>query len=124
GRTLTRLCNMNVNLADEARNANSDPGDRLGRILTRLFFEQFPGQRSIMAEVSRSLLLFGSAAEFPDDFEPEAMSEGWFETITDGLTLDEYVESLLLISVVTQRHRGGFSPDWLDGPTFQRIDEA
>ncbi|GAB3089868.1 hypothetical protein GCM10027215_39970 [Nocardioides zeae] len=78
-------------------------------MLARHFFEQFPSQRSIPGEIARTILLFGSAAELPLGFAPEAMTPGWFEGITDGLTLDEYVESLFLISTMTQQHNGGFS---------------
>ena len=37
------------------------------------------------------------------------MKPRWFESITGGLTLDEYIESVFLVSVVTQQHNGGFS---------------
>lgn len=124
GRTLMRLCNMSVNLADEGQAAYQVDGDRVARLLTRLSFEQFPGQRSIMAEVSRSLLLFGSASEQPDRFAPEVMTDGWFEAVTSGLTLDEYVEAVLFIAVSAEQNSGGFSLDWLESPAYQPLREV
>lgn len=121
GETLLRLCNMNVQLADEEAIGNPRSTDRLGRVLSRLYFEQFPPQHAVMPEVSRTLLLFGSAAEFPSDFTPTAMTPGWFERLTGGLSLDEYVEAIFLISVATQQHNGGFSPAWLDQPGYQEL---
>lgn len=122
--TLVRLCSLNAKLADEGLGTDGSSEDRLGRVLSRSFFEQFPGQRSVMAELSRSLLLFGSAAEHPNGFKPEAMTPGWFETIMSGLSLDEYVEALFLISVVTQQNRGGFTLDLLESPALQGLEEA
>ena len=124
GKVLLRLCNMNVQLADEDAMASPDSAESLGRVLARLFFEQFPEQRSAMAEVARTILLFGSAAEYPQGFTPEAMKPRWFESITGGLTLDEYIESVFLVSVVTQQHNGGFSLEWLDGPAFQGLEDV
>ncbi|MHA7277891.1 hypothetical protein ACX80O_15420 [Arthrobacter sp. Hz1] len=121
---LKRLCNLNANLVDEGLGLQHDPGARLARILTRIFFEQFPGQRSIMTELSRSILLFGSASQHLDDFEPEAMSEGWFETVTNGLTFDEYVSAIFLIDVITRENQGRFSLDWLDAPNFHGLEEV
>ena len=72
--TLGRLCNLNVQLADESASTDADSRETLVRIITRLFFQQFPGQRSALAEVARTILLFGSAAEYPQGFVPEAMS--------------------------------------------------
>ncbi|AMB58023.1 hypothetical protein [Microterricola viridarii] len=89
-----------------------------------MFFEQFPGQRSVRAEVARTILLFGSACEHPPTFAPEAMKPGWFEAISDGLSLDEYVESIFLISVGAQNSSGAFTPSWLDGPGFKGLDEV
>ncbi len=124
GSTLLRLCNMNVQIADEEVIANPATPEALGRVLARLFFEQFPWQRSIVAEMARTILLFGSAAEHPRSFAPEAMMPGWFESITDGLTLDEYVESVFLIAVQTQQRNGGFSLEWLDGPGFRGLEDV
>lgn len=121
GETLLRLCNMNIQLADEEAIGNPGSTDRLGRVLSRLYFEQFPPQRAVMPEVCRTLLLFGSAAEFPSDFTPTAMTPGWFERLTNGLVLDEYVEAIFLISVATQQHNGGFSRAWLDQPGYQEL---
>lgn len=118
--TLIRLCNRNVNLADEGLGVD----DRLGRHLARLFFEQFPGQRSMLADMSRSLLLFGSAAEYPEGLQPSAMSPGWFESVTEGQSLEEYVEALFFIHMVTQSRDGQFSLEWLDGPAFEGLEEV
>lgn len=120
--SLLRLCNLNIQIADEGSNTSKNPSDRLARILTRTFFEQFPGQRSIMADISRSLLLFGSASQHPTDFKPEAMTPGWFEIVMNGLTLDEYVGAIFFISVITQANHGKFSLDWMDGPTYQELE--
>jgi len=120
--TLLRLANMNVQITD-APPAEIDPSERLARILARIFFEQFPSQRSDLAEFARTILLFGSAAETPHNFNPEAMTQGWFENAADGLTLDEYVESIFLISVVAISNNGQFDPSWLDGPQFKPIGD-
>lgn len=119
--TLLRLSNMNVQL-DDAPSEEMDPSERVARFLARMFFEQFPSQRSDLAEFARTILLFGSSAETPPDFTPEAMTQGWFENATDGLTLDEYVESIFLISVGAINNNGQFDPDWLDGPQFKPIE--
>ncbi|MBT1545705.1 hypothetical protein [Curtobacterium aurantiacum] len=120
--TLLRLANMNVQITD-APPAKIDPSERLARILARIFFEQFPSQRSDLAEFVRTILLFGSAAETPHNFNPEAMTQGWFENAADGLTLDEYVESIFLISVGAISNNGQFDPSWLDGPQFKPIGD-
>jgi hypothetical protein len=123
-RTLLRLCNQCVQLADEGLIRDPTSTEGLGQLLARHFFEQFPSQRSIAGEIARTILLFGSAVELPPGFAPEAMTTGWFEAITDGLTLDEYVESLFLISTMTQQHNGGFSLDWLNGPGWDELSEV
>lgn len=123
-RTLLRLCNQSAQLADEGLIRDTTSTEGLGQILARYFFEQFPSQRSIPGEISRTILLFGSAAELPPGFTPEAMTPGWFESITDGLTLDEYVESLFLISTMTQQHNGGFSLEWLNEPGWDALGEV
>jgi len=120
--TLGRLCNLNVQLADESASTDADSRETLVRIITRLFFQQFPGQRSALAEVARTILLFGSAAEYPQGFVPEAMSQGWFEALSGGLTIDDYVGSVFLVSVGAQNNSGGFSLEWLDGPQFQELE--
>lgn len=122
--TLLRLCNQCVQLADEGLIRDPTSTEGLGRVLARHFFEQFPGQRSIPGEIARTILLFGSAVEPPSDFVPEAMTPGWFEAITDGLTLDEYVESLFLISTMTQQHNGGFFLEWLNQPGWDDLREV
>lgn len=123
-RTLFRLCNQCVQLADEGLIKDPSSTEGLGQVLARHFFEQFPSQRSIPGEIARTILLFGSAVELPLGFTPEAMTPGWFEAITDGLTLDEYVESLFLISTMTQQHNGVFSLDWLNGPGWDDLSEV
>jgi hypothetical protein len=89
-----------------------------------MFFEQLPGQRSQFAEVSRSLLLFGSASEYPPGFQPEAMVSGWFEKLTNGLSFDEYTEAVFLVSVVAQLHNGVFDLRWLDNPAFAELEDV
>lgn len=118
--SLLELSNENAQIIDES-DGGADDHERLARILARTFFEQFPSQRAIMPELARTILMFGSAAEFPDSFEPASMQHGWFERATSGLTLDEYVEAIFLISVGAQSNDGRFDPTWLDGPQFQRI---
>lgn len=123
-RSLQRLCNMNFHLIDEE--APSDPGSdgRLGRILSRLYFEQFPPQLGVMSGVSRTLLLFGSAVEFAPGFSPEAMAPGWFEQVTNGISLDDYVGAIFLISLMTQMNAGRFDPHWFDNPRFQELSDV
>lgn len=122
-RTLLRLCNQCAQLADEGLIQDPTSTEGLGQVLARHYFEQFPSQRSIPGEIARTILLFGSAAELPPGFAPEAMKPGWFEAITGGLALDDYVESLFLISTITQQHHGGFSPEWLTGPGWDQIGD-
>lgn len=74
-----------------------------------------------MAGVARTILLFGSPAQHPPGFTPEALKPGWFEDLSRGLTLDEYVDSLLLISTVAQQRDGQFSLAWLDEPELEAI---
>jgi len=121
-----RLCTMDANLSDGElpSSAEEDQSERLSKILTRIFFEQFPGQRSALAEVARTVLLFGSASEQPTDFAPEAMAPGWFEAITGGLPLDEYVAAIFLIFVGAQTNNGVFDLRWLDGPRFAELSEV
>lgn len=121
-RTLEQLCNQNLHIIDEGLIGNPESAEGLGQVLSRMYFEQFPSQTSVMAAVARSLLLFGSAAEHPPGFSPKVMTPGWFEGITGGLTLDDYVEAIFLISVVTQTNGGGFSLKWLEGPAFEGLE--
>lgn len=119
------LCSMDANLGDEGLpSVGVDQTVRLGKVLSRLFFEQFPGQRSALAEVARSLLLFGSASETPPGFQPEAMAPGWSEAFTNGLSLDEYVGAIFLIFVGAQSNNGSFDVRWLDGPQFAELGEV
>lgn len=69
-------------IPDESPEEIEASRERLGRILARNYFEQFPGQRSILAEVARSILLFGSASEIPSGYAPKLMTPGWFERLT------------------------------------------
>ncbi|RMB62309.1 hypothetical protein [Tessaracoccus antarcticus] len=123
-RTLLRLCNQCVQLADEGLVRDPTSTEGLGQVLARHFFEQFPSQHSNPGQIARTILLFGSAVEMPPGFAPEAMTPGWFETITDGLTLEDYVESLFLISTMTEQHNGGFSLDLFNGPGWDDLIEA
>lgn len=86
-----------------------------------MMFEQFPGQRSVAAEIARSFPLYGPQAEHPPGFEPEAMQTGWFEGLTGGLTFDDYIESVFLIAMETARRNGGFDPEWYRGTAFQGV---
>ncbi len=119
-----RLCLMDANISDDAQDSDPHHTEQFSRTLARLFFEQFSGQRSVLAEFARTILLYGSASEKPPVFDPEAMTPGWFESVTDGLTLDQYVESVFLISVGAQKSRGKFDPSWLDGPAFAELREV
>lgn len=120
-KTLLQLCNLDAQLVDED---TSDDSARLARVLTRIMFEQFSGQRSEMPEVARTILLFGSAAEHPQGFAPEAMTPGWFEAILDGVTVDEYVEAIFVVSAVAMQREGRFSPEQLDLPDFKELDDV
>lgn len=122
--TLVRLCNMNARLADQSVIANPSGDEGLVRVLARIMFEQFPGQRSVAAEMARSFLLYGAGAEHPPGFVPEAMKPGWFEAVTNGLTLDDYIESVFLIATETARRNGGFSPEWFKGTAFQGLGDV
>lgn len=135
GPTLFRLCNMNALLIDEegasaverddeSTEAVAASRDRLARILARIFFEQFPGQRSVLAEVSRSILLFGSAAEPPEGFAPKVMTPGWFERLMGGLTFDDYIESVFLLSVIAQQHNGQVPPEVFDSPALVELADV
>lgn len=120
------LCSMDANLSDEERPSTTDEvgPDALGKILARLFFEQFPGQRSPLAGVARSVLLFGAGSEQPPDFTPEAMTPGWFEHLTSGISLDDYVGAIFLVSVGAQQNSGTFDIRWLDNTNFVDIGEV
>lgn len=122
-RMLIRLCNWNARLVDQA--TISDPGDPevLARVLARVMFEQFPAQRAVAAEIARSLLLYGPRAQHPPGFAPEAMKPGWFERVTNGLTLDDYIESVFLIATETSRRNGGFDPEWYKGSSFKGLGD-
>ncbi|GII98218.1 hypothetical protein Slu03_05960 [Sediminihabitans luteus] len=122
--TLMQLCNQNIHIVDEGLLGNPESTEGLGQVLSRLYFEQFPSQTSVMASVARALLLFGSAAEHPQDFSPKAMTPGWFEAITGGLTLDDYVEAVFLITVMTQSNGGRFSLSWLEGSAFEGLKDV
>jgi hypothetical protein len=121
--TLLRLCNQNALIVDEGLVTNPDSSEYLGQVLARIFFEQFPNQSSAMANVSRSILLFGSGATYPPGFSPSALTPGWFEAIAHGITVDDYIEAVFLISVVAMSSGGAFSLDWLDGPEFEGLDD-
>ncbi len=135
--TLLRLCSLNAQLVDEDRRffAGGDAEEQspefidaaheqLARMLARIFFEQFPGQRSVLAGVARSVLLFGSAAEFPENFAPKVMTSGWFERLTDGITFDDYIEAIFLFSVLAQKDSGLVPLDVLDAPGVRELSEV
>ncbi|WP_413250221.1 hypothetical protein [Sinomonas flava] len=123
-KALLRLCNMNVHLTDEELRSSPDRTDAFAKTLTRMYFEQFPGQRNIFPSLSRTILLFGSMNEHPSGFSPEQMTAGWFEEIANGLTLDDYVGSVFVISVCAHSNNGTFSLEWLTGEAFQRLEEV
>lgn len=119
--TLRRLCNLNVQIVDERGSSDVDPGDRVSRMLTRSLFEQFPGQSLPMVEVARSLLLFGDVAEKYDNFKPRVMKAGWFELATNGLSLHEYVESVVMSHLLATAGQGRISLDLLGSPEIREI---
>lgn len=121
---LLRLCNINVQVTDEELHSNPDRTDAFAKTLTRMYFEQFPGQRNIFPALSRTILLFGSMSEHPRGFSPEKMTPGWFEEIANGLTLDDYVGSVFVISVGAHSNNGTFSLEWLTGEAFQGLGEV
>lgn len=122
--TLTRLCNMNAQLADEVNDPHDGSSERISRMLTRITFEQFSGQRSVMQEAARTLLLFGDAAQLPPEFVPKTMVPDWFATMMDGLTLEAYVESVLLIAIIAEGSGGAFSLDWIDTPPLSELQDV
>ncbi|WP_024820621.1 hypothetical protein [Arthrobacter sp. 31Y] len=123
-KALLRLCNVNVHLTDQELHSNPDRTDAFAKTLTRMYFEQFPGQRDIFSALSRTILLFGTMSEHPEGFSAEKMTAGWFEEVTNGLTLDEYVESVFVISIGAHSNNGKLSLDWLTGDAFQGLGEV
>jgi len=115
---------MNVQIADDVNDPDDGSSERVGRMLTRIMFEQFPGQRPVMREVARTLLLFGRVAEQPEGFVPEAMGPDWFTTMTNGLPLEAYVESVLLIAIVAEASEGAFDPDWINRPPLSDLGDV
>ncbi|MGO2746225.1 hypothetical protein [Microbacterium sp.] len=122
--TLALLGNMNVQIADEVNDPEDASSERVGRMLTRIIFEQFPGQRGVMDEVARTVLLFGSRARFPEGFRAKKMVPDWFAGITQNLSLEQYVESVLMIAVIAERCNGAFSLDWLDKPPLSDLADV
>lgn len=120
--TLIHLCNMHVNITDEDPSAIGDPHDRVSRMLTRSFFEQFTGQRTVEWEIARTLLLFGVQMQTPDGFDPEAMKPGWFETVTGGITLNEYVESVFVLYALALQGGGSISKGMLDAANLDELE--
>jgi len=123
-RTLALLGNMNVQIADEVNDPEDASSERDGRMLTRIIFEQFPGQREVMGEVARTVLLFGSGASFPEGFRAKTMGPDWFTRIMKGLSLEQYVESVLMIAVIAEQCDGMFSLDWLGEPPLSELGEV
>lgn len=115
---------MSSLLIDEGIEVQSNASERLARVLPRLLFEQLPRQRSVMDQITRTLLLFGTRSVHPPGFAPKGMVLDWFESATDGLTLDEYVESIFVISVGAQANAGGFSLEWLSGPGYRGLEDV
>lgn len=123
-RTLALLGNMNVQIADEVNDPESASSERVGRMLTRIIFEQFPGQRAVMGEVARTVLLFGSVARFPEGFQARTMCTGWFTRIMQGLSLEQYIESVLMIAIIAEQSNGMFSLDWLGEPPLSELGDV
>ena len=120
-RTFSALCNSNMRrLESQPLRGTPSPEDRSIQLI-RLMFHQFPDQKSSFSEVARSVLLFGSALELPPAFVPEAMKDGWFEQASGGLTLDDYVGSLVVISSLATLTGGRFSPELLASTHYQRF---
>jgi len=120
--SLLLLSNLNFQIEDSVSDEDAS-AEVLVRVLSRIFFSQLPAQRPTIPEFARSILLFGSRVELPDGFTPEVMTADWFEGVTDGLNLDEYVESIFLASVGAQQNNGAFDPAWLDGANFGPLSE-
>lgn len=123
-RTLALLGNMNVQIADEVNDPENASSERVGRMLTRIIFEQFPGQRAVMSEVARTLLPFGSEVRFPERFQARTMGPDWFSRIMQGLSLEQYVESVLMIAIVAEQSNGRFSLDWLGLPPLSELRDV
>lgn len=127
---LFRLTNMSAQLIDEqvssskTRDGAQLSSDKLARVLALMFFEQFPNQRSAFEGITRSILLFGSAAEKPPGFAPQLMTPGWFERITNGISFDDYVESVFLFSIMAGRAKGAVSLDILDSPKYRELGDV
>lgn len=113
---LRSLCHMNSLLVDHGLSEGPDKQEKLARVLARVFFEQFRSQRSVMDQFTRALLLFGAGRELPPGFEPEVMVDGWFESLCDGLTVEQYVESIFVIATGAATNAGKFSLEWMDQP--------
>lgn len=128
--TLFRLTHMSAQLIDEqlstsgSRDGAQMPSDQLARLLALMFFEQFPNQQSVFEGITRSILLFGSAAEIPPGFTPQLMTPGWFERLTKGISFDDYVESIFLFSVLALSSKGAVSPDILDSPGYRALGDV
>lgn len=116
------LSNMHVNLGSEGLEPGPEQMANFERTMTRVLFQQAVWQRSVMSELARTLLLFGADAEFPDDYDVVVMTPGWFERVTDGISLEAYVEAILAISSVAIQSQGRFSPDSIDSPDFDESD--
>ena len=128
--TLFGLTHMSAQLIDEqlavrgAGDGAQMSSDQLARLLALMFFEQFPSQRSAFEGITRSILLFGSAAEIPPGFTPQLMTPGWFERITNGISFDDYVESVFLFSVMALSSNGAVSLDVLDSPGYRALGDV
>ena len=121
GEDIARLCNMGQNLQDDLL-VNEKSPLATANFLARMFFDQFPSQSSVLAEVARTIQIFGSASEFPSHHQPEVMKEGWLQSLHGGLTVDQYIGAVFFLYVSTLENRGVFDPKWLDTAGMDEID--
>lgn len=118
------LCSMYSNIAEGSLKPGPHLQEHFERSLMRLLQQQLPHQRSALQEIARSLLLFGSSAEYPAGYTPQSTTPQWFERLTGGLTLEQYLESIFVISAGARQNGGLFSLAWLDGPAFAGLEET
>lgn len=120
--TLQALCSVNHQLMNEGLRADIADGVGTGRTLRRMFFEQFRHQRSERQETARAMLLFGPGVEYPEGRKPSVMTTGWFERLMGGWTLEEYIETVIMIASLAQNNGGVFAPNLLVGAQRETVD--
>lgn len=119
---LVQLSSMHVNLGGEGLEPGTQQIENFERTMARILFQQAVWQRSVTGELARTMLLFGESAEFPGAYNVEVMTPGWFQRATDGLTLEEYVEAIFVISATAIQAQGQFSPDWPGQPGLDVVE--